>query len=114
LSAYETPIPAEPLRLLPLISPETLLGKYTGGSCGHAFIRHVLYDKDKKFYRFRIGRKLVVGLCSGPGNDSLNFIAIPKIPSDHTVSFEVYEVELTDAEKKEILSHGYLRLMSER
>lgn len=70
-------------------SQKTLLGNWGQGSCAaRSFEKVVLRDDSKKKVVYSV--KVVnanIGACSGPGLNSLNFIAIPKIPENYKVVF---------------------------
>jgi hypothetical protein len=69
-------------------SQYTLLGKYTqGGGCTIDFVRKIYKDEsDKKItYSIKVDGK---GFCKKLGM-SMNWVLIPKFPSDYTVEFEV-------------------------
>lgn len=69
-------------------SQKTLLGKYASGSCGASFEKNVIRDDSKKEYKYRIYVK--ESFCiSGPPQESMNYILVPKVPDDYKVVFEV-------------------------
>jgi hypothetical protein len=69
---------------------KTVLGLWSSGACSDAgFQRRVLRDDINKTIIYSVitvtGSKPA---CMGPGPDSLNLIAIPKIPDGYKVAFE--------------------------
>lgn len=69
-------------------SEKTLLGKYTfAAGCSINFIRHVFRDNSSKeiIYSINVSE---IGRCE-KAVYSMNWILIPKIPSDYKVKFEV-------------------------
>jgi hypothetical protein len=76
-------------------SKKTVLGLWSSGSCGDTrFEKSVSKDDIKKSILYSV---TVIGsdisFCSGPGLESLNLIAIPKIPPGHKVFFENFRKE---------------------
>lgn len=65
----------------------TLLGKYETGGCYTKVIREVTdIPKEKKYlYKIKIRN---CGACKR-GSVLFNFVLVPKLPSDYTVTFEV-------------------------
>lgn len=78
-------------RIIPDVdfSKKTVLGFWNSGSCAAVgFKRRVLRDDIQKEIIYSVS---VIGSaidCSGPGRESLNLIAIPKVPSGFKVVFE--------------------------
>lgn len=72
-------------------SKKTVLGLWTSGSCADTgFERRVLRDDSQKVIIYSVA---VVGppiVCWGPGLESLNLIAMPKIPNGYRVVFETF------------------------
>lgn len=76
--------------ILPQIdfSQKTLLGRYASGSgCSVDFIRTINKDDSRKKIVYAINVKKD-GLCEKLGF-SMNWILIPKIPSNYTVEFQI-------------------------
>jgi hypothetical protein len=69
---------------------KTVLGQWTSGSCDDSFRRRVLRDDPNKSIIYTVttvaGR--VSGVCMRQVPESLNLIAIPKIPAGYKVIFE--------------------------
>jgi hypothetical protein len=69
---------------------KTVLGLWTSGSCDDSFRRRVLRDDLNKSIIYTVttvaGR--VSGACMRQVPESLNLIAVPKIPADYKVIFE--------------------------
>lgn len=87
---YKSPSPRCEDFQLPSIdfSQYTLLGKYAQGSgCSIDFVRKIYKDNsnNKIIYSIKVDEK---GLCKKLGM-SMNWVLIPKVPSDYTVEFEV-------------------------
>jgi hypothetical protein len=67
----------------------TLLGKYASGKCKAKFFRQVLQDDAAKTVTFNILVK-DRGLCKSAAI-SWNWVLVPKIPEDYTITFNVEE-----------------------
>lgn len=68
----------------------TVLGKYSVGSCGaYDYSRSIWRDDEEKIIVYSVYSKERMFLaCSGPGTQSMNFVVIPKIPSDYKIDFK--------------------------
>lgn len=69
-------------------SQKTLLGKWASGSCAaRGFEKTVIKDDAKKeiVYSVKVLERNMA--CSGPGLESMNLVAIPKIPKNYKVIF---------------------------
>jgi hypothetical protein len=71
-------------------SMKTVLGLWSSGDCGDkGFEKRVLRDDDHKTILYSvITVASPVPACMGPGPESLNLIAVPKIPVGYKVVFE--------------------------
>jgi hypothetical protein len=68
---------------------QTVLGLWDSGSCAAAgFKKTVLKDNIKNTIIYSVAVIESMMSCSGPGLESLNLIAIPKIPVGYKVIFE--------------------------
>ena len=68
---------------------KTVLGLWSEGSCAATgFDRNVLRDDIQKTITYSVTVLESQLSCSGPGLESLNLIAIPKIPAGYKVFFE--------------------------
>lgn len=67
----------------------TLLGKHASGGCQVVFERNVTKDdvQKKYFYRIKVHQ---CGTCK-KYMESMNWVLVPRIPDDYTVSFIVEE-----------------------
>lgn len=75
---------------LPVIdfNKKTVLAQYTSGSCATTgFNRKVLKDEHKHVINYVVEPIKSIFACSGPPGQSLNLIAISKIPADYKVNF---------------------------
>jgi hypothetical protein len=83
----------DPSKAIPKVdfSRQTVLGLWTGGSCADTdFDKKVSKDDSQKWVIYSV---TVLGsdiACSGPGLESLNLIAIPRIPAEYKVFFETF------------------------
>jgi hypothetical protein len=81
----------DPSKRIPSVdfSKKTVLGLWSAGSCAATgFEKNVLRDDIQKWIIYSVS---VVGAnrrCNGPGRESLNLIAIPKIPAGYKIVFE--------------------------
>jgi hypothetical protein len=70
-------------------SKQTVLGLWSSGSCAAtAFEKRVLRDDINKSIIYSVSVIESALSCSGPGLESLNLIAIPKVPVGYKVVFE--------------------------
>ena len=70
-------------------SKKTLLGKFAWGvGCSIDFEREVIRDEPNKTIVYSI-KVVEEGLCEMAGS-SMNWILIPKVPSDYSIEFEVH------------------------
>jgi hypothetical protein len=83
----------DPSKAIPKVdfSRQTVLGSWASGSCADTGLERIVRKDDSQ--RWVIYSITVVGsdiTCSGPGLESLNLIAIPKIAADYKVFFETF------------------------
>jgi hypothetical protein len=81
----------DPSEAIPKVdfSKQSVLGLWASGSCAAKdFTKSVWRDDTHRqiIYSVRVIEAAV--RCQGPGHESLNLIAIPKIPEGYSVSFE--------------------------
>jgi hypothetical protein len=70
-------------------SKQTVLALWASGSCAaREFRKKVWRDDSHKLITYSVAIIESETSCSGPGLESLNLIAIPKIPEGYKVSFE--------------------------
>jgi hypothetical protein len=69
-------------------SKSTVLGQYTAGSCGTTGFKREVFKNDKsKTITYFVTAINTIAACSGPGGQSLNLIAVPKVPAGYKVIF---------------------------
>ena len=69
-------------------SQKTILGQFTQGHCGTTgFKKEVFQDDKTKTVTYFVSAINTILACSGPGGESMNLIAVPKIPADYKVVF---------------------------
>jgi hypothetical protein len=70
-------------------SQKTVLGLWSSGSCAATgFEKRVLRDDKQKTVIYSVSVIASMRGCRGPGRQSLNLIAIPKVPDGYKVVFE--------------------------
>ena len=68
---------------------ESLLGFYGSGQCNVKFKRDVTRDEDKRQYIYQL-KVVSCGACKSL-EASYNWVTVPKIPADWTVTYEIKE-----------------------
>lgn len=70
-------------------SKKTVLGLWSSGSCAvTSFQKRVMKDDRQKTVIYSVSAVGAPRACLGPGLDSLNLIAIPKVPEGYKFVFE--------------------------
>jgi len=81
----------DPSKRIPAVdlSRQTVLGLWSSGSCAvTGFEKKVLRDDIQKSIIYSVSAVSAQRRCMGPGRESLNLIAIPKVPAGYKVVFE--------------------------
>jgi hypothetical protein len=69
-------------------SQKTILGQFTSGTCGTTgFKKEVFRDDKTKTITYFVTAINTIADCMGPGGQSMNLIAVPKVPTDYKVNF---------------------------
>lgn len=70
-------------------SKQSVLGLWASGSCAATgFEKRVFREEIQKLIIYSVSVIEAARRCNGPGLESLNLIAIPKIPAGYKVSFD--------------------------
>lgn len=71
------------------LARQTVLGSWSAAPCfATGFVRQVTRDDRRKIIRYAVTVQGAVQACMGMGPESLNLIAIPKVPAGYKVVFE--------------------------
>lgn len=69
---------------------KTVLAFWAGGSCAATdFHREVIHDRARNTYTYYVKVNEGDFACSGPGLESMNLVAIPKVPVGTEIKFEL-------------------------